>query len=63
MQMRCGMFLNDKAETLCGLDFGISTRLSGLREISFGAVFRKQLFDHAGTVHIRSYGTESSRSG
>jgi hypothetical protein len=61
--VRCRMLLNNKAEAFRSLDIGISAGLGRFREISFGAVFCKQLFDHEGTVNIGFYGTESSRFG
>ena len=51
MQVRCRMLLDDEAETLRGLDFGIPAGLGRLGEISFGAVFCEQFFDHVGTVN------------
>ena len=61
--VRCRMLLNHEAEALRGPDLRISAGFGRLREISFGSVSCKQLFDHAGTVDIGRYGTESSRCG
>ena len=54
VQVRCRMLLNHEAEALRRLGLRISAGFGRLREIAFGSVSCKQLFDHAGTVEIGS---------
>ena len=46
VQVRCRMLLNHEAEIFRRLDLRISAGFGRLREVAFGSVFCKQLFDH-----------------